>query len=62
MSEISLLLNVKEGDAVGVAEEEHSGSGVEDLFAVRKLNLLRQLVLQVLHDQLKKKEENANYV
>jgi len=51
------LLNVKEGDAVGIAEEEHSGSGVEDLFAVRKLNLLRQLVLQVLHDQLQKEED-----
>ena len=54
VSKISLLLNVEEGDAVGISEEEHSGSGVEDLFAVRKLNLLRQLVLQVLDDQLQR--------
>ena len=61
VSQISLLLNVEEGDAVGISEEEHSGSGVEDLFAVRKLNLLRQLVLQVLDDQLQRTRRQKYY-
>jgi hypothetical protein len=54
--QVPLLLHVEQGDAVRVAEEQESGSGVEDLFAVRQLDLLGQLILQVLYDQLEGRE------
>ena len=52
VSQVPLLLNVKEGDSISITEKQHSSSGVEDLFAVGKLDLFGQLVLQVLDDQL----------
>ncbi len=56
MSEISLLLDIKESDSVRIPEQKHSGSCVEDFLAVWKLDLLGQLILQILDDQLGKKE------
>ena len=53
-AEVPLLLHVEQGDGVRVAEEEHAGAGVEDLVAVRGLDLLRHLVLQVFDDQLQR--------
>ena len=58
VGQVPLLLDVEQGDPVGVPEKQHPGSGVEDLLAVGQLNLLRQLVLQVLDDQLEKNWPN----
>lgn len=53
VGEVSLLLHVEQRDAVGISKQQHSSSGVEDFFAVWKLDLLCQFAFQVLDDELK---------
>lgn len=52
LSERSLLLHVEQNHLVGVAQQQHSGSGVEYLVAVRYLDFLRNFVFQILDDEL----------
>ena len=51
VAQVALLLNVEERDGVGVPQEQHPRSSVEDLVAVGQRQLLGHLVLEVLDDQ-----------
>lgn len=50
----AFLLHVEQRHAVGVAQQQRAGAGVEDLLTARHLDLLHDLILQVLDQQLQK--------
>lgn len=49
---LPFLLDVEEGDGVGVPQQQVSGASVENLVAVGNLDFLGDLVLQVLDEDL----------
>lgn len=51
----AFLLHVEQRDAVGVAQQQRTRPGVEDLLAARHLDLLHNFILQVLNQQLQRK-------
>ena len=51
------MLDIEEHHTIGIFQQQAAGAGIEDVVAIRNLDLLGDLVLEILDDDLKGQDD-----